>query len=889
MPEAQPAPGATYRVQLHAGFGFDDAAGLADYLAELGVTHLYCSPVLQAAAGSTHGYDVVDHSRLSADLGGLEAFGRLVEEMSRRGLGLVVDIVPNHMATAGRANAWWWDVLEDGPSSLYAGYFDIDWDPPEAKLRQRVLVPILGDHYGRVLDRGELRLCRRDAEFTVAYFDHEVPLSPRTLDELLADAARSAGEGAEALAALARGFGGLPLASATDRASVAERNRDKHRLAQELADLLAERPDAAGAVDDVLARVNADPDRLDALLLRQNYRLAYWRVAGQELDYRRFFDVPGLIGLRVERPAVFEDSHRLILELVASGRVSGLRVDHPDGLRDPADYLRRLSEASGGVWVVVEKILEGDESLPGDWVAAGTTGYEFLNLAGGLFIDPAGEMAITELYRDATGDTASFEETALAARREIMASSLATDVERLTAAFVDVCETRRRFRDFTRSELRGCLREALAAMPVYRTYVAAGGRAGPEDAGRIRMALETARSRRSDLDPELFDLLEGILRGRHRAPVDIELAQRFQQLSGPVMAKGVEDTAFYRYSRLLALNEVGGDPARFGVDTETFHSHNARVQERWPLSLLATSTHDTKRSEDVRSRLALLSEIPSEWTEAVRRWSDMAARHRREGFSDPRAEYVLFQTLVGAHPLGSDRLVDYMLKATREAKLATSWTHPDEGYEAALTKLVEGLCGDPDFSADLDAFASGLVEPGRVTSLALATLKLTSPGIPDIYQGAEGWDLSLVDPDNRRPVDHAALARLLAEAATLSAVSARERGEEGVPKLFLTQRLLKLRAAEPDCFGPASTYAPVWATGPRALHAVAYLRGDRVAVVVPRLVLGLERNGGWAGTSVGLPDGDWVDCLTGAARPGSVPVDLAELLSDFPVAVLVRR
>ncbi|MHB1911328.1 MAG: malto-oligosyltrehalose synthase, partial [Acidimicrobiales bacterium] len=532
MPEAQPAPGATYRVQLHAGFGFDDAAGLADYLAELGVTHLYCSPVLQAAPGSTHGYDVVDHSRLSPELGGPEAFDRLVAEMSRRGLGLVVDIVPNHMATAGRANAWWWDVLEDGPSSLYAGYFDIDWDPPEAKLRQRVLVPILGDHYGRVLDRGELRLCRRDADFSVAYFGHEVPLSPRTLDELLADAARSAGAAAQALAALASGFGGLPLASATDRASMAERHRDKHRLAQALADLLGEGPDAARAVDDVLARVNADPDRLDALLQRQNYRLAHWRVAGQELDYRRFFDVPGLIGLRVERPAVFEDSHRLILELVVSGRVSGLRVDHPDGLRDPADYLRRLSGASGRAWVVVEKILGGDENLPGDWAVAGTTGYEFLNLAGGLFIDPAGEMAMTELYRDATGDAGSFEETALVAKREIMANSLAADVERLTAAFVDVCETRRRFRDFTRPELRDCLREALAAMPVYRTYVVAGGRAGSEDARRIRTALEAARSRRSDLDPELFDLLEGILLGRHRTPVDIELAQRFQQLSG---------------------------------------------------------------------------------------------------------------------------------------------------------------------------------------------------------------------------------------------------------------------------------------------------------------------------------------------------------------------
>ncbi|MHB1854778.1 MAG: malto-oligosyltrehalose synthase [Acidimicrobiales bacterium] len=888
MPEAQPVPGATYRVQLHAGFGFEDAAGLAGYLADLGVTHLYCSPILQAAAGSTHGYDVVDHSHLSADLGGAEAFGRLADELGRRGLGLVVDIVPNHMATAGRANAWWWEVLEDGPSSLYAGYFDIDWDPPEAKLRQRVLVPILGDHYGRVLERGELRLCRRDSEFTVAYFEHEAPLSPRTLDELLADAAGSAGASAEVLGALARAFGGLPLASATDRDSVAQRHRDKHRLSGELEALLREQPDAARALDGVLDRVNADPDRLDALLQRQNYRLAHWRVAGAELDYRRFFDVPGLIGLRVEQPVVFEDTHRLILELVRSGRVDGLRVDHPDGLRDPGGYLRRLREASGGTWMVVEKILEGDESLPEDWVAAGTTGYEFLNLAGGLFIDPAGEMAMTELYRGLTGDTDSFEETALTAKREIMASSLATDVERLTAAFVEVCETRRRFRDFTRPELRDCLRETLAAMPVYRTYVEAGGRAGTEDAERIRSAVELARSRRTELDPELFELLEGILLGRHRAPVDIELAQRFQQLSGPVMAKGVEDTAFYRYARLLALNEVGGDPARFGVEAEAFHRHNAMVQDRWPMTLLATSTHDTKRSEDVRTRLALLSEMPSEWGDAVRRWSELAARHRREGFTDPRAEYVLFQTMVGAHPIGSDRLVDYMLKATREAKLATSWTQPDEGYEAAMTKLVEGLCGDPDFTSDLDAFVSGLVEPGRVNSLALVTLKLTSPGVPDIYQGTEGWDLSLVDPDNRRAVDHAGLAGLLSEVGSASAPSFGP-GGDGAAKLFLIQRLLRLRAAEPASFSAGSTYSPLWATGPRAQHALAYLRGERVAVVVPRLVLGLARSGGWAGTSLGLPAGDWVDCLTGAAWSGPAPVELAGLLDQFPVAVLVRR
>ncbi|HET6793190.1 MAG TPA: alpha-amylase family glycosyl hydrolase, partial [Acidimicrobiales bacterium] len=419
-------PRATYRVQLRPGFGFDDAAAIVGYLSRLGVSHIYCSPILQAAPGSTHGYDVVDHGRLSEELGGADAFSRLNAELRRHGMGMVVDVVPNHMAAAGRANAWWWDVLENGPSSQYAAYFDIDWDPPEAKLRQRVLVPVLGDHYGRVLEGGELRLRRRGGSFLVAYHDHEVPVSPRTIDELLAEAAAVADS--DELASLADAFGRLPLASATDRDSVNERHRDKEVLRGRLGDVLEADPSLAAAVDGAVADLNADPDRFDVLLQRQNYRLAYWRVAGQELDYRRFFDIPDLIGLRTEDPAVFEDTHALILGLVAEGVVDGLRIDHPDGLRDPEGYLHRLARAASGAWIVIEKILEPHEQLRPDWPVAGTTGYDFLDTVGGLYVDPAGEGPLTELYQEVTGDEEPFVAAARRAKFEVMGSTLAADV-----------------------------------------------------------------------------------------------------------------------------------------------------------------------------------------------------------------------------------------------------------------------------------------------------------------------------------------------------------------------------------------------------------------------------------------------------------------------------
>jgi (1->4)-alpha-D-glucan 1-alpha-D-glucosylmutase len=880
-----PAPRATYRVQLNAGFTFDDAAALAGYLADLGVSHLYCSPYLQAAPGSTHGYDVVDHARLNRELGGEEAFDRLCRALADAGLNQVLDIVPNHMAVSGRQNAWWWDVLENGPSSRYAAYFDIDWNPPEEKLRQVVLMPILGDHYGRVLERGELRLAREGATFTIRYFDHAVPVSPRSLDGLLAAAAERVGS--DELASVAVALGRLPHATDTDRASVDERHRDKEVLRATLDRLLDEQPAVAEAVDAVVAETNADPDALDAVVERQNYRLAYWRVAGQELDYRRFFDIPTLVGLRTERPDVFADAHELVLRLVRDGRVEGLRVDHPDGLRDPTGYVRRLHEATGGAWVVAEKILEAHEELPPEWPVAGTTGYDFLNVAGGLFVDPDGEAALSEVYAEFAACEADYPSVVYESKHLVMREVLAADVNRLVNLMVAVCERHRRHRDHSRRDLNTALREVIAGFSVYRTYVRPGQPPSAADEEQIAAALRSAGERRPDVDADLLAFVGELLLLRHPGRVEEDFTLRFQQATGPVMAKGVEDTAFYRFNRLVSLNEVGGDPGRFGATVEEFHGHNRRIAADWPSTLLATSTHDTKRSEDVRARIALLSEIPDEWAAAVRRWSAMNDRHRTDGMPDANAEYLLYQVLVGAHPLDADRAAAYMEKASKEAKHHTSWIGPAPAYDQALKAFVAGVVDDAGFAADLAAFAEPLIAPGRVTSLAQALLKLTAPGVPDLYQGSELWDLSLVDPDNRRPVDYDARRRLLEKVRHCSIEELGEWDDDGAPKLFTVLRALELRRRRAEAFAPGASYEPVATTGAQARRVVAYVRGATVAVVVPRLVIGLR--GGWGDTVVELPPGRWVSAFHGRAIEGGRTVPVAGVLEHFPVALLSRE
>ncbi len=900
-------PRATYRLQMHSGFTFDDAIDVVDYLADLGISHVYLSPVLQAAAGSTHGYDVVDHSRVNAELGGQAAYDRFSEAVARRGMGQVLDIVPNHMAI-DETNVWWWDVLENGQSSRWAAAFDIDWDPSHGdggrpdwgRPDHKVLLPFLGDHYGRVLEAGDLRLDRDGGSFVVRYFEHIVPVSPRTLDDLLGHTAEIFGS--DELASLAVALGRLPPATATDEESVIERHRDKEVLRGQLARLLDEDdPALARAVDGAVAATNADPDALDALLERQNYRLAYWRSAGQELDYRRFFDVPTLIGLRIEKKRIFAAAHEKVLELVGTGRVEGLRIDHIDGLRYPADYLQRLREESGGAYVVVEKILERGEALPPPWPTAGTTGYDFLNVVGGLFVDPAGEELLTELYREVTGavDPPRWEDAVDEGKNLVLREVLGADVNRLVNLLVSVCEHRRRYRDYTRRDLHEALWEVLACFPVYRTYVRPGPQPSEADQAVVEQAVSAAAERRPQLDPELFALLRELLLMRLPGDAEADFALRFQQVTGPVMAKGVEDTAFYRFNRLVSLNDVGGDPGRFGTSVEEFHAHNRHMAMEWPATMLATSTHDTKRSEDVRTRIGLLSEVPGEWADAVRRWTAMNARHKEPATSggllpDANTEYLLYQTLVGAFPLDADRAVAYMEKASREAKEHTSWIDPEPAYEEALRRFVVAVVADAGFAADLVEFVGPLVDPGRAASLAQTLLKLTAPGVPDVYQGTEVWDLSLVDPDNRRPVDYESRRSLLEKVRHLDADDVRVLADEGGAKLWTVWKTLAVRRDHPAAFGVDGFYEPLVAAGERAGHVVGFVRGGRVATVVPRLGLSLARAGGWGDTTVDLPPGRWTDVLGqsvveagDATGPVSVPV--GELLARFPVALLVRR
>jgi (1->4)-alpha-D-glucan 1-alpha-D-glucosylmutase len=877
---------------VQPAFGFDDVTAIAPYLHRLGVSHLYSSPYLQAGSGSTHGYDVIDHSTVNTELGGEKGHERMCAALGANELGQVLDIVPNHMAIVG-GNRWWWDVLENGPSSQYASYFDVDWDPPEAKLRNTVLMPILGDHYGRVLEAGEFRLQRDGGAFTVHYYDHVLPVAPRSLDDLLAGAARRCRS--MELESLATFFGRLPPSWATDRASVRERHRDKEFLRESLDRLLREEPGVAEAVDSEVAAVNANPDRLDGLLERQNYRLAFWRTAGRELDYRRFFDIHTLAALRMEDEAVFMDTHELLITWLDRGVVDGLRIDHPDGLRDPEGYLRRLArEAGPNPWVVVEKILEPGERLPQSWPVAGTTGYDFAHRVGGLFVDPAGEEPLSEAYTAFTGETIDYEEVVYEKKHLVMAEVLSSEINRLTGLAIDACEHHRRYRDYTRHELHETLRELIAAFPVYRTYVVPGAEGpSPDDVAHVEQAAKLAKGRRPDLDAELFDFFVDILLGRHRGRVEDEFVARFQQVTGPVMAKGVEDTTFYTFNRLVALNEVGGNPGRFGTAPEEFHDGNEHIARNWPGTLLATSTHDTKRAEDTRARIALLSEIPTRFAAVVAEWSRMGDRHRANPeLPDRNAEWLLYQTLVGAWPLSADRAVAYMEKASKEAKEHTSWVDPVLAYDEALHRFIEGILGDPEFVASLEAFVTPLVEPGRITSLAQTLLKLTSPGVPDIYQGCELWDHSLVDPDNRRPVDFAAREALLTEAESIPAPSAvwPARADSGLSKLLLTHRALHLRSRRPEFFCVGSGYRRLAASGPRSAHAVAFARSNQAGVegvvaVAPRLVLGLGDN--WSDTTLQLPDGRFTDVLDGK-RTFTGEVSLHDLLGPFPVGLLER-
>jgi len=878
-------PLATYRVQLHAGFGFDEAAEIASYLRDLGISHVYSSPYLQAAPGSTHGYDIVDHLKVNDELGGADAHERFSMRVGACGLGQVLDIVPNHMAISGRRNRYWWDVLENGRSSRYAAYFDIDWQPHEEKLRNKLLIPILGDHYGRVLSRGELHIERQKGDFCVHYFEHELPLAPESVAPLLA--ATAADTGSDYLGFLADSLKTLQGTPARNEANATGRERDREVVGALLERLLEETPFIAQALDRKIDALNKSPNKLDAILERQHYRLAFWRAAQEDLGYRRFFDVNTLVGLRVEDPKVFAETHALLLRWLRDGVLDGIRIDHPDGLRDPRRYFERLRDQASDVWIVAEKIIEPGERFRDEWPINGTTGYGYLNQAGGLFVDQANAAEMTRIYADFTGEPTDYAAVCRDKKHQVLRELLGSDVNRLTALFSDICEYHRDRRDYTRHDVLRSLRELVACFPVYRTYVVPErDEIAADDERYIAEAVEAAKRNRLELDADLFDFFGDVLRLRVRGALESEFVMRFQQFTGPVMAKGVEDSAFYCFNRLVSLNEVGGDPGLFGTSPKDFHRYCARVQKTRPHTMLASSTHDTKRSEDVRARISLLSEIPEAWEQAIARWSTVNARHRTSGWPDANAEYLLYQTMVGAWPLDQDRLQAYMQKACREAKQHTSWVSPDEQYEGAMRKFVDSLYASDAFRRDLKEFVRPLVEPGRTNSLSQVLLKLTSPGIPDMYQGSELWDLSLVDPDNRRPVDYTLRRELLSEVGRLSIGQLRARADEGLPKLWTLYHGLRTRREHPAAFGTGGSYKPLFAKGAQAEHVIGYLRGEEVIAIVPRLVLKL--NNEWQDTTLDIPSGSWRNELTGVkVNEGSARI--SDIFGDFPVALLAKH
>ena len=945
-------PTATYRLQFNAGFTFRDAAGLVPYLARLGISDLYASPYLQARPGSLHGYDIVDHEALNREIGSEHDHGRLAAALREHGMGQVLDIVPNHMGIAGGANGWWNDVLENGPTSPFAAFFDIDWEPYKAELAGKVLLPVLGEQYGLVLEAGELRLVYAEGSFRIEYFDSWFPVAPGSTASVLRLALERLPRGIDEdhparmeLESLATALERLPARRNVDPRSVAERRREKVVTQRRLQALCAASEEVRLALDAAVAEYNGTPgdphsfDRLDALLDAQSYRLAFWRVAAEEINYRRFFDVNDLAGVRVEVPRVFQATHRLILRLVREGRVTGLRIDHPDGLFHPRDYLRALQHEIAGappvepLYLLVEKILTGDEPLPDDWPVDGTVGYEFLNRLNGLFVARENEAALDDIYRRFTDLHASYADLVYRKKRLILRSALVSELTVLTTMLGRVSEENRCSRDFTWGSLRDALREVISCFPVYRTYIDAfAGAVSQRDREYIEAAVAGAKRRNRGTAEVVFDFVRDILLLRWPDGLDAEALEeharfvmKFQQLTGPVMAKGVEDTAFYIFNRLASLNEVGGEPDRFGTSPAELHGFLRGRAARWPHALSSTSTHDTKRSEDVRARIDVLSELPELWEQAVRRWSALNVRWLRQvdvqRIPDANDEYLLYQTLVGAWPLGElagdthadfvARIQAYLGKATREAKVHTSWINANPPYDDGLRGFIADVLRPDDnrFLEDFLQLQRIVARLGMVNSLAQTVVKLAAPGVPDVYQGQEIWDFSLVDPDNRRPVDFALRRRTLecldACAARMDGVAlARElveRWEDGRVKLHVTTRGLHLRAAHPDLFRDGD-YLPLESSGERAAHVFAFARthaGAAVIALVPRLVATLTRERGfavpeaddWGDTTLALPTelaGRYRNVLTGEMMELGSDLQARVSLGAFPVALLER-
>jgi (1->4)-alpha-D-glucan 1-alpha-D-glucosylmutase len=888
MTEQHPRiPSCTYRLQFNRWFTFVQAREIVPYLHALGVSDAYTSPYFQAGAESLHGYDITDHNKLNAAIGSREDYDSWIAELHSHSMGQVLDFVPNHVGIAEPLNEWWMDVLENGPSSRYAPYFDIDWHPLKSDLRDKVLLPILSDQYGRVLERGELQVRFEEGTFYLLYGDRRLPIAPGTYRYVLEIALQNLAEHKDEnyyaeLQSILTALEYLPKRTETDPKRIAERIREKEIIKRRLERRCAEAPQVQQAIEKSLVRINGEPgdprsfDALDELLNAQSYRLAFWRVAAEEINYRRFFDVNDLAAIRVELPKVFDAVHRLALDLVSTGAVTGLRIDHPDGLYLPREYFEKLQQRCAkalgialpqdgrAAYMLAEKILTGSETLRKDWLVHGTTGYDFANQVAQLLVDSSAETAITKTFHRFIGHSMPFGHLLYAKKLQVMKLSLANDVDVLGNMLDRLSEQNRWYRDFTLEALSRAVRETIACFPVYRTYLASGQPVTEEDRQVIERAIVAAKRRNPAMEESIFNFLRDVL--LFRFPPNLDAKERaahthfvlkFQQTTGPIMAKGLEDTVFYIYNRLAALNEVGGEPQQFGLNVDAFHERNLDRQHNWPATLLSTSTHDTKRSEDVRARMAAISEIPELWQRSLQRWRVANRRWKRTindaEAPDPNEEYLLYQTLLGAWPIQAsgepervapreyvDRIQAYMAKALHEAKVNTSWIQPNEEWDAAMRDFIAKILDPSLRNKFLPVFipvAQEIARLGAMNSLTQTLLKLTSPGVPDIYQGNEIWDYSLVDPDNRRPVDYKRRREMLESLAGANPEELLRTWPDGRIKMFLTQRLLQFRREHLELF-QRGEYLPLAPSGTFVECCVSFARslpGKWIVVIAPRL------------------------------------------------------
>jgi (1->4)-alpha-D-glucan 1-alpha-D-glucosylmutase len=942
-------PGSTYRLQFNRWFTFAQAREIVPYLHALGVTDAYASPYFQAGAESLHGYDITDHNKLNPVVGSREEYDSWVAELQAHSMGQMLDFVSNHVGIAEPLNEWWMDVLENGPSSRFAPYFDIDWHPLKSDLRDKVLLPILSDQYGRVLERGELQVFFEEGTFYLLYGERRLPIAPGTyryvLDIALQNLAEHKDEDFYAeLQSILTALEYLPKRTETDPKRIAERIREKEIIKRRLERRCAEARQVQHAIEKALAQINGEPgdprsfDPLDELLNAQSYRLAYWRVAAEEINYRRFFDVNDLAAIRVELPKVFDAVHRLVLELVRTREVTGLRIDHPDGLYLPREYFEKLQQRCAkalaiplpkdgrAIYMVAEKILTGPETLRKDWLVHGTTGYDFANQVAQLLVDSSAEAAITRTFHRFIGRSVPFGHLLYAKKLQVMKLSLANDVDVLGNMVDRLSEQNRWYRDFTLEALARAVRETIACFPVYRTYLAPGRPVSEEDRQVVERAVAAAKRRNPAIEESIFNFLSDVLVFRFPENLDAEaraahthFVLKFQQTTGPIMAKGLEDTVFYIYNRLAALNEVGGEPQQFGLSVGAFHEGNIDRQRNWPAALLATSTHDTKRSEDVRARMLAISEIPELWRRSLQRWR-LANRRWKRTINDAEApdaneEYLLYQTLVGTWPIqGSgepegtatqeyiERIQAYMAKALHEAKLNTSWIQPNEEWDAAMHDFIAKILDSSPRNKFLPAFlpvAQEIARLGVINSLTQVALKLTSPGVPDIYQGNEIWDYSLVDPDNRRPVDYQQRREMLAALPAAAPDELMRNWPDGRIKMFLTQRMLQFRREHAELF-QRGEYSPLTANGTFAECSVSFgreLAGKWIVVIAPRLTsrVGFPPVGeGWKDTSIELPEAlsleNAHDLFTCRAihHDESRKISLSDAMSILPFAVITN-